>query len=630
MNVTTDEQLTQAKRLLAENALSRALAVCESVLAADPSNARALDLKAAVLLRAGDAAAAIELLERVTRTHPSDPNLLHRLGRAQVATGNPKDAARNFSEALLLNPANTDVLLDLGGALVALGQAGEAARTFRKALAHENTATRATAALAHLAQSERRWADMADLCTAWCERDPFNPQAWRSRSEAHWELGQIAQALASYKESLKWDDVSADHLASFGRICLFAGDYEQATEALAAAVRMQPHNPDTLSMLALLHLFRGEFKEAESFAERTLAQRPNDVSGLRVLIELKRGHLSDARFGSLSDACKRTDIPSRDLAALHFLLGDCLDARGEFDQAFVSYATANGLLLEGAGPGERYDRKAQESFVASVTPPQERKRSSTHVPILDITPIFVVGMPRSGTTLIESILAAHSLVQAGGERQEMRRIAWQYYGTPALRERLDTETLQGWRDYYLRAVRPAASPFLVDKHPWNYDCVGLILQIFPQAKIVHIRRNPVETGLSIFRNQFANFMTFACSLEDIGHHYCQYARVVAHWEKHYADRILTLQYEQLVSDFESGVSALLSACGLPWEDQCVEFWTSPRTISTITAVAARKPVASGNGRAQHYAQHLTSLVRELASGDVDLVTGKLVNRSQPD
>lgn len=572
--------------------------------------------------QAGRIADAMDLLERASQAAPEDANILTQLGVTRLSSGRAKDAAQSLARALTINPDQHDARLHLGVALAMLGEIGPAIRTFTASLGHKETAARAAANLALIAERERRWADMRKYCLVWRDHDPANAQAWRSLSQAHWELGETREAISSYKQSFDCGGRSAAHLTSFGKICLYATEYAQAAEALLASDQLQPNNPDTLATLALLNTFRGDLETAESCAKRALSLNASEVSAFRVLVQLRGGHLSADQFNSLVLASRRRDLPANDLASLQFLLGDCLDARQEFSSAFAAYASANEFLRQSASPDARYERAGHARFVSELLNAPAAQNQPPDAPPADITPIFVIGMPRSGTTLIESVLAAHSQVLGGGERDEMRRIAWEYYSTPSFRDKIDATRLQRWRDDYLRALRPAARPFIVDKHPWNFDCVGLMLQVFPNAKIIHIRRNPIETGFSVYRNQFANFMTFTCSLEDIGHYYSQYARLAAYWEAQFPERIVTLQYEEFVGDFEASARLLFDACGLPWEDQCLEFWTAQRTISTITSVAARKPVSNNNGRAENYARHLGPLVSELKRGGVDLATGK--------
>ena len=156
----------------------------------------------------------------------------------------------------------------------------------------------------------------------------------------------------------------------------------------------------------------------------------------------------------------------------------------------------------------------------------------------------------------------------------------------------------------------------------TFDAIGVILQLFPDARIIHVRRNPMDTGLSIYRNQFSKALQFANRLEEIAHYYGEYARLMAHWERVAAARFTTIQYEDFVRDFETAGPALLAACGLEWEPAWRNFWESKRVIGTISTVQARRPLESRAGRAEHYGARLKPLRDALLKASVDLETGE--------
>jgi hypothetical protein len=195
---------------------------------------------------------------------------------------------------------------------------------------------------------------------------------------------------------------------------------------------------------------------------------------------------------------------------------------------------------------------------------------------------------------------------------------------PATPGRISAGTARDWREWYCRELPDLKGAAAVtDKNPWNFDALGLIVQLFPNATIVHVRRNPVETGLSIFRNEFSKFVPFSNSLEDIGHYYAEYARLMAHWEVILGGSFTTVQYEEFVARFDVAGPALLNTCGLEWEEACANPAQSNRVISTMSTMQARQPVRSREGRASRYARHLVPLVRSLEAAGVDLDTGGL-------
>ena len=222
--------------------------------------------------------------------------------------------------------------------------------------------------------------------------------------------------------------------------------------------------------------------------------------------------------------------------------------------------------------------------------------------LVPLRPVFIVGMPRSGTTLLESILGAHPEVHAGGERQAMRSI---------LRECLELgrepgeAALARWRAAYFEGVSaPSGACVLVDKNPWNFDAVGLIAQLFPEARVLHLVRDPEETALSIFRNAFPKFVRFANRLEDIAHYRAHYERLMRHWDTAFPGHVLSLRYEDLVSDFAQVAPQVVAHCGLAWDERCRDFARPGRVVATLSAAQVRRPLASAQGRAARYREFM--------------------------
>jgi len=325
----------------------------------------------------------------------------------------------------------------------------------------------------------------------------------------------------------------------------------------------------------------------------------------------------------LHELARRHDIRLDNQIAATFAIADAHDARGEIDRAFATYEAAHALARERDAIEKRsYDRAEDVARIQGIVALSERLPEVT-APQNTPRPIFIVGMPRSGTTLIEAVLGAHSRVFACGDRPAMRRILRWPIGPqqqePAALEGL----LQDWAKFYFRDLPQnlRGADHITDKHPRNFEGVGLIARMLPNAVIVHVRRNPVETCLSIYRQEFNKHWALTHRLADIADYYVRYAQLIAHWERVLPGRLVTIQYEDFVADFANAAPRLVQACGLDWQAQCLEFQTSPRAIMTFSTVQARSEVASGNGRAQRYEKHLGPLVAALAGAGIDLKTG---------
>jgi hypothetical protein len=284
----------------------------------------------------------------------------------------------------------------------------------------------------------------------------------------------------------------------------------------------------------------------------------------------------------------------------------------------MAYESAHALAMErDRRENRRYRPEETETRAAQI------RRAADEMPAIGgdpgagrPAPIFIVGMPRSGTTLIESVLGAHSKVFAGGERPIMQHVLRTSLALHASGRTPDAQTMRDWTDAYF-ARMPTDRDCITDKHPLNFEAAGLVAKLLPRALILHVRRNAVETCLSIYRQEFTKHWAFAHRLADIAHFYGCYARLVDHWERMLAGRFVTIRYEQFVQNFASAARELVRTCGLDWEERCLSFQDSPRAIATFSTVQARGPVRLPGLRAPKYAKHLQPLRAALEKAGVD-------------
>ena len=573
---------------------------------------------------------AVQIVAAVVADEPESWWAWDRLGDLQVKLQRFDEAAKHFGRAVVLRPNDPSILFKWARSTFDSGGVDAAERILRDAarLAPDHKAIYQLGA--EIFESQAKWATLEKLATEWARLDPKSAHAWRWLAKAQWETGNLRQAMENFRTSFDLGGRDADSLATFGRLCLYALDLESAATALDEAEVLDPNNSHMLSAKAVLLMWAGRHDEAQNYCRRSLRVNNDDASAYKTLSHLMSGRLPDEDLAALRLLADRGDKRIQDRITAAFALADCLEARGEIDEAFAAYHRANRLAYERAeSEGIRYlpaARTQQTDELISIfdsAPVHLTGRSEPR-------PIFIVGMPRSGTTLIESVIGTHSKVLACGERAAMRRIMQDFLssarGLPSAE--ISESTWKQWRDFYWRGIPELKGATVVtDKNPWNFDALGLILLLFPDARIVHVRRNPVETGFSIFRNEFSKLVSFTHRLEDIGHYYGEYARVIAHWERVAGDRFTTVQYEDFIAQFDIAGPALLTACGLDWEESCRNFWKNSRVISTMSTMQARQPLAKPTDRAQLYAAHLLPLVNALEASGVDLTTGALTPTS---
>jgi tetratricopeptide (TPR) repeat protein len=580
------------------------------------------------LAHRGELDEAVQTVTGIVENEPRHPWAWERLGELRARQRKFREASEHFRRAVDLSPQDPSLLYKLARALFDDGRASEAEPVLASAARFTPANPAILRLYAGLHETRSDWTALEKTATDWVTTQPFEPVAWRSLAKAQWESGYPRRAIPNFQKSMDLGGRSAASLALFGRLCLYALELDAATRALDEAEALDPENSAVLSAKSVLLMWNGRYDEAEEYCRRTLRANPGDSTAYKTLTQLKNGHLSAENVAALRALAENTEARMPDRITASFALGDCLDADAQFDEAFATYERANQLACERARvEGLNYDRaerKQQTDELISLF--DSIPAMSADIP--GPRPIFVVGMPRSGTTLIESVIGAHSRVAAGGESGGIRWILPDFLGharngtLPAIPERAWVQ----WRAFYRQQMpRVDGVEAMTDKNPWNFDAFGLILRLFPDARIIHIRRNPVETGFSIFRNEFSKLVRFTHRLEDIGHYYGEYARLMAHWERVAGDRFTTIQYEDFVRDFDVAGPALLAACGLEWEEGCGRFWENKRAVSTISTMQVRRPLGKASARAEAYAAHLAPLVQSLESMGVDPETGRFLD-----
>ena len=351
---------------------------------------------------------------------------------------------------------------------------------------------------------ERNWRGLEVASRLWSDSEPENPKPWYRHTQATFEQGRYRQSVEGYEKVLQLAPRSAKNLAAYGRICLYALELDKAATALDEAEVLDPHLSDMLAAKGLLLAYLGRLEEAETYCRRALDLDPEYAPAYTQLTRLTSGRLTDAEMQILSRLSNDESKLTEDRVLAGFALAHGRDAAGDVDAAFSAYAQANSL---------RRDQSMQEGLIYDPARSEARTRrlielfpepSTSEVPASDTVPIFIVGMPRTGTTLVESMLSAHSRVTACGERVAMLQILQGYMATLTVNDDKPPPAsgMQEWADYYLQEF-PTTAPVdhLTDKNPLNFEAVGLIARLFPNAVIINMRRNPLETGLSVFRHE---------------------------------------------------------------------------------------------------------------------------------
>jgi len=456
-------------------------------------------------------------------------------------------------------------------------------------------------------------------------RWPDLPDGWYSLAVLQRSARQFAAALESYQQALS-RGVRKPEEVHLNRAVIYSDHLREddaAERELLAALAINPAYVPALLNLGNLHEDLGRRDQALAAYERILSLDARCAEALARCANLQSfSGPEDPLIGRLQRALAEPGMSAADRASLGFALGRALDDCAAYAAAFDAYTQANRASRESAAPGTaRYDRALEERWIdrliaafpaahRAATPsaalPGERRPR----------PIFVCGMFRSGSTLVEQLLAGHARISAGGELDLLPRMAQQALAPfPESMASAAPSRLRALGARYLdelQAPDPAAE-FITDKRPDNFLYIGLIKTLFPDAKIVHTVREPLDNCLSIYFLHLDQRMSYALDLMGVGHHYRQYQRLLAHWKQHYGADILDVSYDALVREPRPVAEALLAFLGLEWDERCLTVPAAGRAVKTASVWQVRQPLYThSSGRARHYARQLEALRDDLA------------------
>lgn len=482
----------------------------------------------------------------------------------------------------------------------------------------------------HLARKRGQWPQLQALAAEWLAADPKSEEARLALAHALAQQGHYDDAVSIYAPLYNPKKPDAAHAAAIGRYLLGARRLDKARTWFERALSHDKTCAEASFGLARISHFLGDGAQADLLCRRTLAANPHHADAFALLAEISRdGTQSD--IDAIDAALAAPKASEADRVALLFAKGDFLHRAARADDAFDAWSAANALKQEAAqNAGQAYDAAAQEAtidrlirlFPAGSAPPApaNKKRSS---------PIFIIGMPRSGTTLLEAAIAAHPDVDAAGEVPAMpfvlgKFLNWSKSDNEPVGS-IDRDELDDWRRTYLtQAERFGAKGDRVftDKQPSNFMSVGLAAQIFPAARFIYLRRNPIETGFSIFRRNFTRQWAFSTRLQSIAHYYAEHCRIADHWLETMPGRIAFVQYEDLVRNFEPTLKDLAAFCGLEWREEMLRYYEADRSVITFSAAQVRKPPSEKHlDSTPPYRDRLASLVDALSAAGIDLETG---------
>ncbi len=436
---------------------------------------------------------------------------------------------------------------------------------------------------------------------------PDLPDSWFNLALMERQAGRFAAALAAYDEAVR-RGVSGPEEAWLNRGVIHADDLgrpDLALQDLEAALAIAPDWLPALLNLGNLHEDMGRREAAAEVYAQVLAVAPGHPVAMARAAGLARlTGPDDPVIATLRSAVSRPGQDVADRAELGFALGRALDQVGAYDEAFAAYAAANAASRAIDPEGARYDRAGHERFIDSLIAAFPEPAAA--VADAGAPPVFICGLFRSGSTLVEQIMAGHSRVTGGGELGLVPGLARAVAGYPQALAGAGPEVFEQLRGLYLgglKTARPQAD-VVTDKRPDNFLHIGLIKAMFPNARIVHTVREPLDVILSNWFLHLDRSMGHALDLGDLAHWHGQYVRLMRHWKTLYPD-ILDLDYDALVVEPRPAIERLLAYCGLDWEAAVLDFHKAAAPVRTASVWQVREPLyRRSSGRWRHYERHL--------------------------
>ena len=641
----------RAAQLLRDGDAGPAQAICAEVLNRHPEDANFLCLSARALAKLGHLDEAGRQIEQALSLFPRFDGAHEAHGDLLAAQGEFQAAAQALETALRINPARQSTRMKLGRLFARMGQVekakrlrgqflkrdednqaivravnlekedklAEAEHIYRDILSRHPDNVSAMRLWARLGSRRSRYEDAEVLLRRAVEVAPDFHQAWADLASVQYEQQKLDAAAASARRLIKLDPRVPNGYLLLASAHASAGRHEDALRAFDDALAIAPRHVGALCGKGNVCRTVGDQDGAIAAFRASIEANPLHAEAYWNLANLKTFRFADAEVDAMLALLGDARIPAEGQVQLHNALGLEFDGRGQYDRAFECFDRGNTLRRE----REFYDRVEHEEMVDATidvfTARFLADRGGGGNP--DPAPIFIVGLPRSGSTLIEQILSSHPLVDGTHELRELGmtiKSDERLRGTPRYPRNLtnlDEGGLARLGGEYLRRTRRYRGDgrFFTDKNPNNYVHAGLLQLILPNAKIIDAKRHPLDSCFGSYKQLFAQGQPFSYDLVELGEHFLQYQRLMDHWRAALPGKVLDVYYEEVVADLEGQVRRILDHCGLPWDERCLRFHETDRAVKSASSEQVRRPIYSTSVHTwRHYEAHLGPLIEVLA------------------
>jgi len=645
-----DVSLSRAIQEMKDNRPIRAEETCRDYLLTNPGCTDHLRLLGNALMKQHRLPEAEKQLRFALSLNSEIPQLHEDLGSVLALQSRFDDAIPMFEKAIQQDPRLPLAHKKLGQALVAVGRGSDADEQFEEFFERDPEAGEIAAGMAHFKAGRKDEAITAFRGVL--RKNPNNVDAMRQLAIAYWRgqknvsdaeallrraieiapnflsarmiLGMVlldankqVEAIECYKVATQLEPDNAATWSALGNAYAQASYAEKGVYAFAKSVELDPEVPE--AQMGYAHVLKtvGDQAGALRAYRAAVASKPNFGEAYWSMANLKVFQFEDVEVQAMQAQLKKNDLTDSEEIHFRFSLGKSYEDRQDYGRAWHYYDTGN----KRNRPLVSHDPLEMELRHDEILRIFDKEFLDTHSGngCDSADPVLIVGLPRSGSTLVEQILASHSLVEGTSELPILSKIAasmGRYRPGDMQFPRAVAELRKrDWRAYgqqYLetaRRHRQSDAPYFTDKLPNNFPLIGLLHLILPNAKIINARRHPLDSCLGGYKQLFARGQNFTYDLEDLSHYYRNYDAVMKHWHRVLPGKILDVHYEETVGDLESQVRRILDHCGLPFEESCVQFHKTKRAVRTASSEQVRQPIYSGAlGTWRKYQEHLGQLI----------------------
>lgn len=626
--------------------LQEAEAIYRSILKQQPGHPDALHLLGVMAHQIGRNETAVALIEDAIKANPGEADFYNNCGEAYRALGKYDLAMERYRQALAIKPDLAGAQNNLGNALKDMGRMEEAITCYEQtlaidpgfAMAHNNLGI----ALKEMGRTEEAINHFEQAITTM----PGYAEAHNNLGNALLELGRPGDAVSHYQQAIAIMPGYAEAHSNLGNALRALERMEEAINHYQQAIAIKPDFAMAHYNLGIALDESGRPEQALPSYERAIALRPDyaeayhnigfvqqelgrtqmAVTSYKKALSIKPNyaavhlHLSMLIPGQdqitvIKQLLNNSSLPETDAALYQFALGNIYDNAEMYDEAFEHYKKANDLKRKTITYDPKYFSDYVDRLIASYT--KSFFQDNTGHGSASILPVFIVGLPRSGTTLVEQIISSHPQVYGAGELESIARIEKSITArleasgaypesmrscNEAVKHEFAEEYLQELQRFSQDATR------ITNKDPGNFHRIGLIKTLFPNVRIIHCRRNALDTCTSIYVNHFVRGNEYAFDLVELGKYYLEYERLMAHWNELFPAEIMTVQYEDLVKNLEESSRRIIDHIRVNWDDVCLDFHENRRAVRTASSSQVRRPLYNSSiNRWRHYEKHLAPL-----------------------